>query len=187
MIISLLVLIIINIFVSYIGFTKNQFFDKYKFDLGMIFNNKQFYRLISYSFLHRNWKDLFLNIFYLFFFTPILINNTSEIFFLVTYFISLCGGSIFMILLNKNNLNYYQVGSSGGVTGIIFSSIYLSPENIIKYFSIEIPIWIFGIFYLIQSFYIYKKETYSDTIKYEMYIGGGILGSLIIIIYHLLI
>lgn len=179
---SLLLLIFINVLFSYRGFINFSFFDRYKLNVGEIIYSRQYNRLFTSAFLHEDWMHLIFNMFSLFFFAPIIIEYTSEIYFLVLYFISVIGGSLSLLILNKHKSYFSAVGSSGGVTGIVFSSIYLFPEMTIGVFFIPMPAWIFGLVYLTYSLFGMKKQ--FDNIGHEAHIGGAIFGLVSIFLYY---
>lgn len=179
---SLLFLIVTNTFFSYKGFINFNFFDRYKLNVGEIIYSRQYNRLLTSAFLHEDWMHLVFNMFSLFFFSPIVIEYTTEFYFLLLYFVSVLGGNIFSILLNKNKSYFSAVGSSGGVTGVVFSSIYLFPEMTISVFFIPMPAWIFGVIYLSYSLFGIKQQ--FDNVGHEAHIGGAIFGMLIIFLYY---
>lgn len=179
---SLLLLIVINILFSYRGFINFSFFDRYKLNVGEIIYSKQYIRLFTSSFLHDDWIHLIFNMFSLFFFGPIIIEYTSETYFLSLYFLSILGGSLSLLFFHKNESYFSSVGSSGAVTGIVFASIYLFPEMTVGVFFIPMPAWIFGLLYLTYSLFGMKKQ--FNNIGHEAHIGGAIFGIVFIFLYY---
>ncbi|HFG1537626.1 TPA: rhomboid family intramembrane serine protease [Flavobacterium psychrophilum] len=178
--IFLILIIASNLIFSYKGFTDISFFRKNEFHIGSIRAGEQS-RMFSSAFLHADWGHLFFNMFTLFMFAPIVINNLGNIFFLVIYLSSLFAGSLLTLYFHKNYYGYRAIGASGAVTGILYSAILLQPEMSLYLYFIPIPIpaYIFGIGYLLYS--IYGMKAKNDNIGHTAHFGGAIAGYLITI------
>lgn len=174
----LIVLIGINVLVSFKGFNDSSFFRKYEFHLGSIKAGEQI-RMLTSGFLHVDITHLAFNMLTLYFFAPVVIDTFGVNYFLVVYFASLVAGSLLTFYIHKDEYYYRAVGASGAVTGIIYSSILLYPEMSLYMFFIPIPIpgYIFGIGYLLYSLYGMKSRT--DNIGHTAHFGGAIGGYLI--------
>lgn len=177
-----LVLISINLIVSYIGFSNPLFFSRYQFDVEKIAIHKQYYRLITSGFLHANWTHFIFNILSLFFFCGILEAQLGGLFFCLIYFVSLIAGGLLSLYINKHKSDYTAVGASGAVCGVIFAAIALFPGMSVVFFIIPIPSWLYGIAYISYTIYgiIYKK----GNIGHEAHLGGAIIGMLLAIIIY---
>ena len=169
-----LVLIIANTAVSYKGFTSQQFFDTYKFEVDKILVNKDYQRLLTSGFLHVGWAHLIFNMISLYAFSGTIENELGNGQFLVIYFASLLGGSLFSLLIHKQHGDYSAVGASGAVSGVIFASIALFPGVGIGFFflPISIPGWLFGIVYV--GFSLYGIKSKKDNIGHEAHLGGAL-------------
>jgi membrane associated rhomboid family serine protease len=175
--ISVIILIAINVIVSYKGFEDTSFFRKYEFHVGSIRAGEQ-YRMFTSAFLHADLAHLLLNMLTLFFFAPVVIAYLGQLSFLLIYFGSLVCGSLLTLYFHKNDYSYRAIGASGAITGIVYSAILLQPEeNIYLYFIIEIPAYIFGIVYLLYS--IYGMRAKNDNIGHTAHFGGAIGGYII--------
>ena len=177
----LLLLIAITSIFSYQALNNISLFDRYKFSVHSIIKNKEYDRLISSAFLHADLTHLFFNMYTLFIFGPIVINQFGIIIFLLIYFLSVLGGNFLTLFLEKNNFYYTAIGASGGVVGIVFSAIVLEP-NIQLYLFFILPLkgWLFGILYLFFS--IYGMRTQLGNIGHSAHFGGAVIGILIPII-----
>ena len=171
-----LVLIISNTAVSYKGFTSQQFFDTYKFEVDKILVNKDYKRLLTSGFLHVGWAHLIFNMISLYAFSGTIENELGNGQFLVIYFASLLGGSLFSLLIHKQHGDYSAVGASGAVSGVIFASIALFPGVGIGFFFLpfSIPGWLFGIVYV--GFSLYGIKSKKDNIGHEAHLGGALAG-----------
>ena len=171
---SVAILIIgLNIFFSYRGFSDRIFFNKYKFSPSSIKRGEKI-RYISSGFLHVDTTHLIVNMFTLYFFVDAVIFRVGEINFLIIYLTSLIFGNWLTYRFNSNNINYSAVGASGAVMGIVYSAILLNPEMTLFFFILPMPGYLFGLGYLFYSIYSMKKV--NDNIGHEAHLGGAIAG-----------
>ena len=172
--IFLLTIIGLNVLVSIKGFNDESFFRKYQFHVGSIRAGEQI-RMVTSAFLHADFIHLAFNMFALYSFAPVVINNLNNTTFLLIYAGSLIFGSLLTMLFHGNDYSYSAVGASGAVTGIIYSAILLYPDMTIGIFGIiPVPAYIFGIAYL--SYSIYGMKAKNDNIGHTAHFGGAIGG-----------
>lgn len=171
----LIIIIVLNLIVSFKGFNDLSFFRKYEFHIGSIRSGDQF-RMISSGFLHTDLGHLFFNMFTLFMFAPVVIGYLGDFSFLLVYVASLVFGSLLTLYFHKNDYNYRAIGASGAVTGVLYSAILLQPDMSLYLFFIPIPIpaFLFGIGYLLYS--IYGMKAKNDNIGHTAHFGGAIGG-----------
>ena len=171
-----LIILIVNVIFSYKGFTNEQFFDGYKFEVDRILVNKDYKRLITSGFLHVNWTHLIFNMVSLIFFSGSVESYLGGVQFLIIYIASLIGGNLFTLLIHKNHGDYNAVGASGAVCGIIFASIALFPGMGVGIFFIpfSIPGWLYGVLYVLYS--IYGIKSTKGNIGHEAHLGGALIG-----------
>jgi membrane associated rhomboid family serine protease len=171
----LIIIIVLNLIVSFKGFNDLSFFRKYEFHIGSIRSGDQF-RMISSGFLHADLGHLFFNMFTLFMFAPVVIGYLGDFSFLLVYVASLVFGSLLTLYFHKNDYNYRAIGASGAVTGVLYSAILLQPDMSLYLFFIPIPIpaFLFGIGYLLYS--IYGMKAKNDNIGHTAHFGGAIGG-----------
>ena len=171
----LIIIIVLNLIVSFKGFNDLSFFRKYEFHIGSIRSGDQF-RMISSGFLHADLGHLFFNMFTLFMFAPVVIGYLGDFSFLLVYAASLVFGSLLTLYFHKNDYNYRAIGASGAVTGVLYSAILLQPDMSLYLFFIPIPIpaFLFGIGYLLYS--IYGMKAKNDNIGHTAHFGGAIGG-----------
>lgn len=171
----ILALIVANVLVSVKGFGDVAFFERFKFQVAKIQSGEKF-RMFSSAFLHANWLHLGLNMYALWLFGKIVIDNFSTLNFLIIYFGSLLAGSLYSLQKHKSEPFYSAIGASGAVLGIVFSAIVLAPsmELIMLPIPIPLPGYIFGIGYLLYSIYGMKNQTGS--VGHAAHLGGAIAG-----------
>ena len=176
MIVSILVLILATVLISYKGIQDSLFFRKNEFHIGSIQAGEQF-RMFSSGFLHADFQHLFFNMFTLYLFAPYVVYHFGNFYFFVLYFGSLLAGSLLTFYFHKKEYYYRAVGASGAVTGIIYSAILVEP-NIYMYGFM--PGYVFGFLYLILS--IYGMKAKKDNIGHVAHFGGAIGGFVITLI-----
>ncbi len=177
----LILIIAVNLLVSFKGFGDEYFFRKYEFHIGSI-RAGEHVRMITSAFLHADLGHLFFNMFTLYMFAPVVIQYFDNFSFLSIYAGSLVFGSLLTLLFHKDDYSYRAIGASGAVTGILYSAILLQPDMSLFLFFIPIPIpaYLFGIGYLLYS--IYGMKAKNDNIGHTAHFGGAIGGYLLTII-----
>ncbi len=177
----LILLILVNVLISFKAFNDASFFRKYEFHIGSIRAGEHI-RMISSAFLHADLGHLFFNMFTLYMFAPVVTGYLNSLSFLLIYFGSLVFGSLLTLMMHKNNYHYRAVGASGAVTGVLYSAILLEPSMSLYLFFIPIPIpaYLFGIGYLLYS--IYGMKAKNDNIGHTAHFGGAVGGFLITLI-----
>lgn len=175
-------IILLNVLISFKGFSDYSFFEKYKFNIGGLLRGEKI-RMLSSGFLHVNTMHLLFNMLTLYFFAPIVITHVGPIIFLVIYLASLLLGNYLSFQFHKTENHYSAVGASGAVTGILYSAILFYPNMGLYLFFIPIPIpaWLFGILYLFYSIYGMKKQL--GNIGHDAHFGGAIAGYVLTILF----
>ncbi len=171
-----LLLITANVLVSLKGFNDYTFFERYKFGIAAI-QSGQKERMLTSGFLHVDLAHLFLNMFTLYFFADVVISWFGSAKFLIIYFISLAAGSLLAMFFHRDEPYYSAVGASGAVTGILYASILLQPNDPLYFIflpTVGIPAYILGVGYLLYSIYGMKKRL--GNIGHTAHFGGAIGG-----------
>ena len=169
-----LLIIIANVLFSMKGFDDYSFLDKYKFQVGKVVGKEKI-RMLTSGFLHVDWMHLGFNMYALYVFGDIIATILGAIPFLIIYLGSLVAGSLYTLHYHKKEPYYSAVGASGAVSGIIYSSILLFPDmQLLLFFAIPIPGYVFGVGYLLYSIYGMKKQV--GNIGHAAHLGGAIGG-----------
>ncbi|MDF0717386.1 rhomboid family intramembrane serine protease [Muricauda sp. 334s03] len=164
-----------NVLVSLRGFSNMAFFDRYKFSINAI-QAGQRERMVTSGFLHVDISHLFLNMFTLYFFAPVVIGWFGSIKFLIIYFVSLVAGSLLALVFHKDEPFYSAVGASGAVMGVLYAAILLNPDMQlgIMFIPIPLPAYVLGIAYLLYS--IWGMKSRMGNIGHTAHFGGAIGG-----------
>ncbi|APG64190.1 rhomboid family intramembrane serine protease [Tenacibaculum todarodis] len=176
-----LLIIIATILVSLKGFKDFSFFDTYKFQVGKILGGEKL-RMLTSGFLHADWLHLGFNMYALYLFGGIVVNNLGNTSFLIIYFGSLLIASMYSLHYHKKEPYYSAIGASGAVSGIVYSAIMLYPDMELIMFPLPIPIpgYIFGVGYLLYSIYGMKKQL--GNIGHSAHLGGAMGGFILTIV-----
>lgn len=175
-----LLIIGINVAVSYKGLSDQVFFDNYKFEVDRILKYKEYRRLITSGFLHVSWMHLIFNMLSLYLFSSFM-GNLGWLSFLVIYFASLIAGDLLALFIHRAHGDYSSVGASGAVCGIIFASIALFPDMEILLFGLlPLPGWTYGLIYVGISMYAIRSK--RDNIGHEAHLGGALIGMIIAVL-----
>ncbi len=186
----------ISTIVSIIAFSKRELIYKLALSPYSVVKRNEWYRLFSCSLVHADTTHLFINMFVLWSFGGAvegafkifevngLVSNSTVAFFWL-YF----GGVIFSSLgdltkKNQNNPMYNSIGASGGVTAVLFASIFMSPwSNLYFFFVIPIPKILFGVGYLIYTYQMDKKS--GGKVNHKAHMLGAIYGVLYLILLNI--
>jgi len=176
--------------VSYICFGNREMFHKLLFSPYTINREKQWYRFLSSAWVHADMTHLFFNLFVLYSFGNFLeavfqnwFGTTGSLFYLFLFSASTLIAHLPSYYKHKDNFNYSAVGSSGGVSGVLFATILLQPLGPLYLFAIiPIPGIVFGVLYLVYSKYMAIKGL--DNIGQGAHIWGSLGGMAILIIFQ---
>jgi len=177
-------IIILTVLISLTGWQNREVFDKLKLNPYMVVHKKEYFRIISHSFLHGDWMHLIFNMITLLLFGRVVENELDTYFeksimlYVILYLLGAIIASLPSILKHKNDHWYNSIGASGAVAAILFAGIFFEPMMGIQLFLIPIPIpgFIFGIAYLAYSQFMSRKNV--DNINHDAHFAGAIFGFL---------
>jgi membrane associated rhomboid family serine protease len=185
-----LVIIIITVIISIFAFRSRKVTDDLIFYPAVISETNQYYRFVTYGFIHADLSHLFFNMyaFYLFgeasenSFTAIF-GNYGRSFYILMYFLALIASVIPDYNKNKANSAYRSLGASGAVSAVVFAYILFQPLQGIGllFIPIFIPGFIFGILFLVVSYFLGKKG--GTSVNHSAHIWGAIFGIVFMIVF----
>lgn len=179
-----LILIALNVAISYYAWQKPEVLNKMMMQPYMVQKQNQWYRFISSAFIHGSWMHLFFNMFTLYFF-----GRSIDMWFnyllgdptlaAIAYFGLFILGAIVAdiptYIQQRGNINYRSLGASGGVSAIIFASIMYTPMNDICLYGILcFPGFIWGGIYLIYT--QYQTKNLDSNINHSAHLYGALFG-----------
>lgn len=175
------IIISITIIITYYTFQNSKTFEKLLLSPFNVLHNRQYYRIFTHIFLHANWEHLIFNMLSLYFMGIAVEQISNEIFDSRFFYILLyIGGGIFAtsysLFKSRNDKNTHIVGASGAVSAIVFAFILFRPMHKLYLFGlpIGIPAVLFGLLYILASFYLIKKN--NDSIAHDAHILGSVWG-----------
>lgn len=175
-----IIIIGINILISFKGFNDDSFFQKYKFNIGDLKRGAK-YQVFTSGFLHVDTTHLFVNMLTLYFFANVVIFGIGSTGFIIVYLVSLILGNLLSWFFHKEELHYSAVGASGAVMGVLYSAILLRPDMMLGlFFIIPIPAYVFGIGYLLYTIYGMKRRL--GNIGHDAHFGGAVGGYILTLI-----
>jgi Uncharacterized membrane protein (homolog of Drosophila rhomboid) len=180
------IIIGITSIVSVLAFINREIYYKLLFNAWQIKSQRQYWRFLTYGFVHANWGHLIINMFVLFSFGK----NVEHIFdaafgptkgdfyFLSLYLLGLLTSTLWDFIKHQDDYHYNAVGASGAVSSVLFSSILMAPMSKLLVFPIPIPLpaFVFGVLYLIYTVVMSRKG--KDNVGHDAHFWGAIFGIL---------
>ncbi len=169
-------LVVANLMFTYQAFRYPAVFKGNLLEVDKIVEGKEYKRVFTSGFIHTNWLHLMLNMTALLAFSVGVESGLSSENFIMIYLGSLLGGNLLALFIHRYHGHYQLLGASGAVSGIIFSTIVLSPSVTVSSFLIpvEIPGWILGVAFVLASL-MANRSTYGK-MGHEAPLGGVIAG-----------
>ena len=166
-------LLVVNVIASLIAFRNEAFMQQNILWVGPMRERGEWYRGISSGFLHVNGPHLLLNMYGLWLFGPICEYVLGGVGFVIVYFASLAGGSVWAYIHNRNSPDYRAAGASGALSGIVLAFCLFEPFAILLAFFV-IPMWgiVFGVLYVAISYAFSMRE--NRIIGHEAHLGGAV-------------
>jgi membrane associated rhomboid family serine protease len=137
----------------------------------------EYYRLLTSGFIHGDWNHLLFNMYALYSFGNVVdYFLPSPALFPILYLSAIIISSLPSFLKNRNNSHYRSLGASGGVSAIIFFSIYHAPWSKIGiiFIPIGIPSIFFAVLYLAYTVFMSRRG--SDNINHDAHLWGCLYG-----------
>ena len=169
---------------TYKGFKDQNFMEENIFHVDAILKGQEYKRLITSGFLHANWIHFGFNMIALMSFSTSLelVFGVGKL--ALLYFLSMIGGSLLALYIHKMHGDYRALGASGAISGVVFASIILFPEQDISFIflpEVGIRAWVFGLFFIIVSIFGIKSK--GGNIGHEAHLGGAIAGALLALVF----
>ncbi len=185
-----LIIVVVTVIVSIIGFRNSQVIDNLIFDPPAVTQKNQYYRFITCGFIHADVAHLAFNMISFYLFSNALVEPAFIEYFgdygraalLIMYVLALIVSLLPTYAKHKNNTQYKSLGASGAVSAVVFAGIMISPLSQLGFFIIPpiIPGFVFGPLYLILSAYLEKRG--GDNINHSAHIWGALFGVIFIVI-----
>lgn len=184
-----LIIVIITVIISLFAFKSQKILGDLIFYPAAITDTKQYYRFVTYGFIHADIPHLFFNMYALYLFGEVCENSfinifgeNGKIFYILMYFLALIACVIPDFFKHKMNSGYRSLGASGAVSAVVFAYILFNPLQGIGllFIPIFIPGFLFGILFLVISYFLGKKG--NSSINHSAHIWGAIFGVVFLLI-----
>ncbi|MCC3156090.1 rhomboid family intramembrane serine protease [Hymenobacter sp. 15J16-1T3B] len=181
-----LLLIIVTVIISVYAWSHPELYERWIMSPYLVRKRRQWYRFVSSGFLHADVSHLFFNMVAFYSFAQVV-----ELIF-GSYFGEVLGAGLFLLLYltgiiasdipsyfkHRADYDYRSLGASGGVASVMFAAILFNPLGSIRvmFLPIDIPSFIFGILYLLYSYY--QGRRMGDNVNHDAHLYGAIYGIL---------
>lgn len=179
------IIIAITVIFSLMAFNSQQLKYKlifYPYSMG---DSKEYYRFISYGFIHADYVHLFFNMFTFYSFGRVVENGLfNQTQFIVFYLSALVASTIFDFIKNRRSSGYAALGASGAVSAVVFSTIIVGPwqSNISLFGVLRLPNIVFAALYIYYCIYMAKRG--GDNIGHNAHLWGSLYGFAFTAVIH---
>jgi len=182
---SNLIIIALTCVVSYTAFNNAQLMDDWILRPFKAQRDKQYYRYITYGFLHADFMHLLFNMMTLYVFGRVMegfyVSALGPFGFALFYL----GGLVFSVLpsalKNQRDPRYATLGASGAVSAVLFAFILFDPWTTLLIFFVPCPAIVYAVLYVAYSIWLDKKG--GDNVNHSAHLWGaayGVLATLLI-------
>jgi membrane associated rhomboid family serine protease len=178
---SNLIIIAVTCLVSILAFNNGRLVQQLILWPPAIARNHQYYRLVTYGFLHADPAHLLFNMFTLYSFgnamDALYTRYLGPFGFVLFYVGGLVASILPTYLRNRDNSNYRSLGASGAVSAVLFAFILLQPwASLLIFGVVPIPAIVFAIAYVAYTFYMERRG--RDNINHSAHLWGALYGVL---------
>src|SRR5210317_1990792 len=131
-----ILIIIVTVIVTLYAWNNQDRYYRWMLNPYSVVERKQYYRLITSGFIHKDYIHLLFNMITLYFFGRVmesilfaLYGPTGFIYYLILYFAGMVVADIPTIIKQRKNYGYNSLGASGAVSAVIFSAILFNPTS----------------------------------------------------------
>lgn len=167
---------------SLMALRNKKMFDRMVFHPASVIHRKEYYRIITSSFVHNDFLHLIVNLLVLYVFCSGMeesITRPGRLAILLVVFNSLVGGHLLSLINNWRDITYSTAGASAITIGCMCSFFILHPmeNHVTMPFIGTVPNVYAAGGYLVLML-IYSRKLNKGKIDYSLHLGGGIGGSL---------
>jgi membrane associated rhomboid family serine protease len=180
-----LILILITVGISVAAWNSPSLMNSWIMNPYAVSRRGEYYRLVTSGFLHADMGHLFFNMLSFYFFGGYverifdsLFGQLGGVVLAAFYLVAIVVSDIPTLLKHKDNSYYNSLGASGGVSAILFATIFIYPLIGIYFFFIPIPIpgFIFALLYIGYSYYASNRG--GSNINHDAHLYGALFGLL---------
>lgn len=187
------IIIALTVLISWQSWERYGWMERMQFNAVAVWHHKQFYRLLSHAFVHADWMHLLFNMVSLYYMGRAVegVFRDENLFGpqwggLMYVFFYLSAGvlaSVYSLFKHKNHEWYNAVGASGAISAITFAFILIAPTATLSiFFAIPMPAWLFGLLYLVVSYFLARRGT--GNIGHDAHFWGGVYGFCFLLLFY---
>ena len=174
-----IVIVAITVLVSWRAFNNPALLDRLILWPPAVSRRHEYWRLVSYGFLHADLPHLLFNMVTLFFFGRLIEQvmqqlSGSALTYPLFYLAALVVSILPSYLRNQGNPNYFSLGASGAVSAVLFAFILIQPWSLIFVFFIPAPAILYAVFYVGYSIWMDRRG--GDRINHSAHLAGAAFG-----------
>lgn len=179
-------LIVLTSIISFYAWSHPELLERWIMTPHLVHKRNEWYRFVSSGFLHADLGHLVFNMIAFYSFAQVVQVIFGAYFgevlgaglFLLLYITGIIVSDIPSYLKHRNDFDYRSLGASGGVASVMFAAILFNPLGSIRimFLPIDIPSFIFGILYLIYSYF--QGRRMGDNINHDAHLYGALYGIL---------
>lgn len=181
-------IIIVTVGASFYAWQNQEIYGKWIMNPYKVNKQNQYFRFLTSGLIHANHIHLLVNMLAFYSFSRILEMYFNEFFpafgsliYLGFYVLAIVVSELPTYFKHKEHSWYNSLGASGAVSAVVFAMIIINPLSELRlFFIIPLNALIFGVLFLIYSFYAAKKE--SDHINHDAHFYGAVFGIVSIIL-----
>ena len=182
-------IIALTVLISYFGFQRPSFFNRYKHHPVVEHEQYEYLRLLSSGFLHADYTHLGINMFVFYNFGTIVeliltgqyrgfehlswTGWTGHFIFLALYLSTVVLANLSTFYSKRTDSGYSAIGASGAVSGVLFCFVLFAPWSVLELYFF-IPIWaiLAAVMYLAYSQYASRRQ--RDNIDHAAHFWGAV-------------
>ncbi len=176
-------IIAITCVVSFLAFRNEKLISELILWPPAISRGKQYYRLLTYGFIHADGQHLLFNMITLFFFGRLIeqfvMGYIGTLGFVAFYLSAIVVSILPTYMKNIGNPAYRSLGASGAVSAVLFGFVLLQPWTTIYIFFIPCPAIVYAVIYIAYSIYMDRQN--SDNINHSAHLWGAAYGVLFLL------
>ncbi len=140
--------------------------------------DREYWRLVSYGFVHADAQHLLFNMITLYFFgqfmEPIFEHDIGVAGYVVFYIGGLAASILPSYAKNENNPNYRSLGASGAVSAVLFAFILVNPWAQIIFYFFPMPAILYAALYI--GYTVYMDHRGSGNVNHSAHLWGAAYG-----------
>lgn len=181
--IATLLIIVITCAISFVAFNNRKLIEDLILWPPAIARRQQYYRLLSYGFIHADGTHLLFNMITLYFFgrymEQFIGNYIGTLGFIIFYLSAIVVSILPTYMKHARDPSYRSLGASGAVSAVLFGFVILNPWSMILIFFVPCPAILYAVIYVAYS--IYMDRHGQDNVNHSAHLWGAAYGVLFLL------